>query len=125
MVFKHDGGSVDSNCQCGAANACAAGIFRNAQQDGSVFDVHIATIFFKRKNSVRAYPGNGQIRKGKFRARISASMDSTAVSDIVVKVRRPGRSTRSEQVYIAHHLSDTRFFFLRGGKKQNRGRAKK
>src|SRR5690349_479012 len=125
MVLKHDGGSADSNSECGAANACPTGISRNAQQDGSVFDVHIATIFFKRKNSVRAYPGNGQIRKGKFGARINAGMDSTAVSDVLVEMRRAGPSTRREQVYIAHHLTDTRFFFLGGSKKQNRGRTKK
>src|SRR5689334_10777468 len=125
MVLKHDRGSADSNSERAAANACAAGISRNAKQDSSVFDVHIATIFFKGKNTVRSYPGNGQIRKGKLDARINAGVDSTAVRDVLVEMRRPARSMPSEQIHIAHHLTDTRFFFLRGGKKQNRGRARK
>jgi hypothetical protein len=30
---------------------------------------------------------------------------------------------RRKQIYITHHLTDTRFFSLRGGERQNRRRA--
>src|SRR6476646_7793598 len=116
MVLKHDRCSGDSDGEYAAANACAARIRRHAQQDGSVFNVHFATIFFERKNTVRSYPSNGQIGKGKFSAGINAGADGNAFSDTVVEVRRPCRSMWREQLYIAHHLTDARTFSLRGGK---------
>src|SRR5205823_4319762 len=121
MVLKHDRCPCDSDGECAAANACAAGIRRHTQEDGSVFNVHVATILFERKNTVRSYSGDGQISKGKFSAGIDAGADGTAFGDIVVEMRRSGRSMRRKQIYIARHLTDTRFFSLRCGERQNRG----
>src|SRR6516165_2415874 len=123
MVLKHDRCSGDSSGECAAANACTAGIRGHAQKDGSVFNVYVATIFVEREITARSYPGNSQISKGQFSAGINAGMDSTAVSDTVVEMRRAGRSMRREQIYIAHHLTDARLFSLRCGERQNHRRA--
>ena len=66
MVLKHDRCSGDSDGECAAVNACAAGIRRHAQKDGSVLNIHVPTIFFERKNTVRSDASDSQVGKGKF-----------------------------------------------------------
>ena len=115
MILHNQGRAGDGGADRGGVDFCAARALRNAQENGAVFEIEIASSFVETENRIGTQPRDGQIGKRQFTARLQTGAHGGAIADGVINRCRARRRLRREQLHLFDNLGDFCFFQLRAG----------
>ena len=90
-----------------------AGILGHAQKNRTALQFATASGFVEAENRVRAQTRDGQVIKGKFRARVIAGAHARVFIHLIVLHGGSRRCSDWLQLNVANNLRDARFFFRR------------
>ncbi len=92
----------------------AAGIFRDAQEDGATAELEVARALVETKDRVRAEAGEGFVSESEFGPGLQPGAHGGALAHGIANARRARGGLGREQLHVLDHLGDARLFQLGG-----------
>ena len=114
--LQDHGGPGNAHCDRARSELGPAGILGHAQKNRAALQFAAASGLVEAENRVRAQTRDGQVLKGKFRARFIAGPHARVFGYLIVWEGGSWRGSGWQQLNVANDLRDARLLFRRIGR---------